>query len=32
MVKAIDRGMTLGDVRLEEKSGGRSGVFRRTGS
>ena len=30
MVKAIDRGMTLGDVRLEEKSGGRSGVFRRT--
>src|SRR5437660_908159 len=32
MVKAIDRGMTLGDVRLEEKSGGRSGVFRRAGS
>jgi cyclic pyranopterin phosphate synthase len=32
MVKAIDRGMTLGEVRLEEKSGGRSGVFRRTGS
>jgi cyclic pyranopterin monophosphate synthase len=32
MVKAIDRGMTLGDVRLEEKSGGRSGVFRRSGS
>jgi cyclic pyranopterin phosphate synthase len=31
MVKAIDRGMTLGEVRLEEKSGGRSGVFRRTG-
>jgi cyclic pyranopterin monophosphate synthase len=31
MVKAIDRGMTLERVRLEEKSGGRSGVFRRTG-
>jgi len=30
MVKAIDRGMTLGDVQLEEKSGGRSGVFRRS--
>ena len=30
MVKAVDRGMTLTDVRLEEKSGGRSGVFRRT--
>ena len=29
MVKAADRGMTLSDVRLEEKSGGRSGVFRR---
>ena len=32
MVKAIDRGMTLGEVRLDEKRGGRSGVFRRTGS
>jgi cyclic pyranopterin phosphate synthase len=29
MVKAVDRAMTLSDVRLEEKSGGRSGVFRR---
>ncbi len=29
MVKAIDRAMTLTDVRLEEKSGGRSGSFRR---
>ena len=29
MVKAVDRGMTLTDVRLEEKSGGRSGVFHR---
>jgi cyclic pyranopterin phosphate synthase len=31
MVKAVDRGMRLADVRLEEKSGGRSGVFRRRG-
>jgi cyclic pyranopterin monophosphate synthase len=30
MVKALDRGMTLGRLRLEEKSGGRSGVFRRS--
>jgi molybdenum cofactor biosynthesis enzyme len=30
MVKAVDRGMTLGEVRLEEKLGGKSGVFRRT--
>jgi cyclic pyranopterin phosphate synthase len=29
MVKAVDRGMTLNDVRLEEKHGGKSGVFRR---
>jgi len=29
MVKAIDRGMTLTDVRLEEKHGGKSGAFRR---
>ncbi len=28
MVKAIDRGMTIGDVRLLEKSGGRSGHWR----
>ncbi|HET7363900.1 MAG TPA: cyclic pyranopterin monophosphate synthase MoaC [Burkholderiales bacterium] len=32
MVKAVDRGMTLEAVRLEEKSGGRSGVFRRSRS
>jgi cyclic pyranopterin phosphate synthase len=25
MVKAIDRGMVIGDVKLLEKSGGRSG-------
>ena len=29
MLKAVERGMTLTDLRLEEKSGGRSGVFRR---
>jgi cyclic pyranopterin phosphate synthase len=32
MVKAVDRAMVLTDVRLEEKSGGRSGVFRRSGA
>ena len=29
MCKAVDRGMTLTDIRLLEKSGGRSGVWRR---
>lgn len=29
MVKAADRGMILGELRLEEKRGGKSGVFRR---
>ena len=29
MVKAVDRGMTLTDLRLEEKHGGKSGTFRR---
>ena len=29
MCKAVDRSMTIGDIRLEEKSGGRSGHFRR---
>lgn len=29
MVKALDRGMTLTDLRLEEKRGGKSGHFRR---
>ncbi len=32
MLKAIDRGMTMHDLRLEEKRGGKSGVFRRAGS
>ena len=30
MVKAVDRGMTLTDLRLEEKRGGKSGVYRRS--
>jgi cyclic pyranopterin monophosphate synthase len=29
MVKAVDRGMVIGNVRLVFKSGGRSGVYRR---
>jgi cyclic pyranopterin phosphate synthase len=29
MVKAIDKGMVIGDVRLEYKAGGRSGVYQR---
>jgi cyclic pyranopterin phosphate synthase len=29
MVKAVDRGMALTDLRLEEKRGGKSGVYRR---
>jgi len=29
MVKAVDRGMVLGSLRLEEKRGGKSGVYRR---
>src|SRR5947209_20381899 len=29
MCKAVDRGMTIERLRLEEKSGGRSGTFRR---
>lgn len=29
MCKAVDRGMTIQEIRLEEKSGGRSGHFRR---
>jgi len=31
MVKAVDKTMVIGDVRLMFKSGGRSGVFRRAG-
>jgi cyclic pyranopterin monophosphate synthase len=29
MLKAVDRGMTLGALRLEEKRGGKSGEYRR---
>jgi cyclic pyranopterin monophosphate synthase len=31
MCKSLDRGMTIGDVALWEKTGGRSGVWRRPG-
>src|SRR6187455_3221436 len=31
MCKAIDRGMVISDIRLDEKSGGRSGHFVREG-
>ncbi|MEO1997764.1 MAG: cyclic pyranopterin monophosphate synthase MoaC [Planctomycetaceae bacterium] len=30
MCKAVDRGMVIGPITLEEKSGGRSGHFQRT--
>jgi cyclic pyranopterin phosphate synthase len=29
MVKAVDRAMVIGDIRVELKSGGRSGTYRR---
>jgi len=29
MCKAVDRGMTLTDIRLLEKSGGKSGTWKR---
>jgi cyclic pyranopterin phosphate synthase len=29
MVKAVDKGMTIGEIRLEYKSGGKSGTYRR---
>jgi cyclic pyranopterin phosphate synthase len=29
MVKAMDKSMTISDIRLEEKSGGRSGEYKR---
>jgi cyclic pyranopterin phosphate synthase len=31
MLKAVDRAMVIGDIRLEYKSGGRSGTYRRGG-
>jgi cyclic pyranopterin phosphate synthase len=30
MCKAVDRAMTIGDIRLVKKSGGKSGTFIRT--
>jgi len=30
MVKAVDKGATITDIRVEEKSGGRSGTWRRS--
>ena len=29
MCKSVDRGMTLSDIRLLEKSGGKSGTWKR---
>jgi cyclic pyranopterin monophosphate synthase len=29
MLKAVDRSMVIGDIRLMEKRGGKSGEFRR---
>lgn len=29
MLKAVDRGMTIGELQLDEKRGGRSGTFKR---
>jgi cyclic pyranopterin phosphate synthase len=29
MVKAVDKAMVIGDIRLEYKSGGRTGIYRR---
>jgi cyclic pyranopterin phosphate synthase len=32
MVKAVDKAMVIGDVRLELKRGGRTGTYRRIGN
>ena len=32
MCKSMDRSMTIGDIALWEKSGGRSGIYRREDS
>jgi cyclic pyranopterin phosphate synthase len=29
MCKAVDRGMVMGDIKLLEKSGGKSGVWKK---
>lgn len=31
MAKAVDKGMTISEIRLESKRGGKSGVYKRTG-
>ncbi|HLY30245.1 MAG TPA: cyclic pyranopterin monophosphate synthase MoaC, partial [Ktedonobacterales bacterium] len=31
MCKAVDRAMTIGDIQLQRKSGGKSGVYERAG-
>ena len=31
MCKAVDRGMVMGDIKLLEKSGGKSGEWKATG-
>ena len=31
MVKAVDRGMVIRELQLEEKRGGKSGLYRRSG-
>jgi cyclic pyranopterin phosphate synthase len=31
MLKAVDRGMVIGEITLWEKRGGHSGVYRRRG-
>jgi cyclic pyranopterin phosphate synthase len=31
MCKAVDRGMVIGEIRLVEKSGGKSGAYLREG-
>ncbi len=31
MCKAVDRGMVIGEIRLVEKSGGKSGTYLREG-
>ena len=32
MCKAVDRSMVIGEIQLEEKTGGRSGTYRRAGA
>jgi cyclic pyranopterin phosphate synthase len=32
MVKAVDKGAVITDIRIEEKTGGKSGTYRRAAS